>query len=238
MRIFQDALEMIKEVERDLAEMGIEYQSYSVQDQVVANNVGFQTRELVGYSYRLNPVDHDFQKINEMLEYKKDEDFILWARQEATERIHDHHHKNRNPGNAWEYRKKFWQQFIRNGKFAYTYVERWQEQLSYLIDELVRHPTTRQAVMTMYDRHQDLMNWGGIDRVPCSLTYQVMIRGDKVYMIYSQRSCDFVNFFQADVYCTIMLQRYLATILNLDLGPFIHHLNSLHAFKKDMEGVF
>ena len=92
--------------------------------------------------------------------------------------------------------------------------------------------------MTMYDRHQDMMNWRGLDRIPCSLTYQFLIREGKLHCIYSMRSCDFVKFFQSDVFCTAELTRYIASSLEIPVGSLTHFLGSLHAFKKDLEGVF
>ena len=236
MRIYQNALEMIKEVERDLAEMGVRYQSYSVQDKIVKDDHDYETMELSGYAYKLVASEAGFDLLDSMLRYKKDEEFVTWAKAEADERLYPP--VGRNPGKAWRKRGEFWKPFMRNGYFSYTYVERWNEQIGYILKELCDRPTTRQAIMTMYDRHQDMMNWGGLDRVPCSLTYQFLIRGDALHCIYSMRSCDFVNFFQADVYCTAQLQYWLCEQLDLRIGTFTHFIGSLHAFRKDLEGVF
>jgi thymidylate synthase len=233
MRHYYDCLEMIKEVERDLAEMGIEYQSYSVQDQIVENDENYKTKELTGYAYKLFSTDN----LGEMVLHQHDKEYLKWVIAESCERTAPPSNKH-NPGFAWEKRKNFWKQYIRQGKFSYTYVERWNEQLQYILDELTRHPNTRQAIMTMYDRHQDMMNWGGLDRVPCSLTYQFLLRDNKLNLIYSMRSCDFINFFAADVYCSLALMEYIANTLGCGLGVFTHFIGSLHAFKKDMEGVF
>jgi thymidylate synthase len=236
MRIYKDALEMIKEVERDLYEMGINYQSYSVQDQIVKDDPNFLTKEIVGYTYKVMPNERGyFENMYEMANYKKEREYFNWIEAESIERLGG---IAQNPGNAWKNRRKFWEQFIRRGRFSYSYVERWSEQLPYIISELQDSPNSRQVVMTMYDRHQDLMNWGGLDRVPCSLDYHFLRRQGKLYLIYNQRSCDFVNFFQADVYCTMRLQMYIAGIIGDEIGTFIHNINSLHAFAKDLEGVF
>ena len=95
----------------------------------------------------------------------------------------------------------------------------------------------------MYDRHQDIMHWGGTMRVPCSLTYNFLIREGKLTMSYTQRSCDFYQFFQADMFCAIYLMYYVATELqaqgvNVLLGKFTHFIVSLHAFKKDLKEIF
>jgi len=236
MRIYQDALEMIKEVERDLFEMGIRYQSYSVQDKIVENDSDYETIELIGTGYKLVPNEEGvFSNMEKLLEYKKDKYFQRWVYAEAGERLCG---RGSNPGDAWKLRSEIWEPFIRRGRFSYSYAERWREQLSYVTHELAMNPNSRQVIMTMYDRHQDMMNWGGLDRVPCSLSYHFLIRDGRLNLIYNQRSCDFVNFFQADVYITITLQSYVANILGVKTGLFVHNINSLHAFKKDLKGVF
>jgi len=235
MRIFQSAIEMAGEVARDLWEMGIRYQSTTVQDQQVANNPKFQTIELFGYGYTLTLYE-DVQHLIDHFGLNAD-----WVFNEEDERLH----KGLlflplNPGRAWELNKKFWTPFLRDGKFAYSYAERWQEQIDYVINELNIRPNTRQAIMTMYDRHQDMLNWGGRDRVPCSISYQFMIRNDMLHLIYNQRSCDFVKFFGSDVYLTIQLLKHVAKNVGVVPGYFTHFLGSLHAFAGDLEnkGIF
>jgi thymidylate synthase len=90
--------------------------------------------------------------------------------------------------------------------------------------------------MTMYDVHQDMMNWGGRDRVPCSLTYQFIVRDGTLTLVYNQRSCDFIKFFASDVFITCELLSYVAEMLNVKVGRFVHFLGSLHAFAGDLEG--
>ena len=234
MRIFTNPLEMVKEVERDLFEMGTRYQSATVQDQDVADNPDFQTMELTGYAYMLTKFDPDllWRMISQSGQINR-----TWLKTELEERCNGlGGDPPLNPGYAWEFNKEFWGKFIRNGVFSYSYAERYQEQLPYIIRELKAKPNTRQAVMTMYDKHQDMMHWGGRDRVPCSLTYQFLLRDDKLVLIYNQRSCDFVKFFPSDVWLTVGLLLYVAEQIGKEPGQFIHFLGSLHAFAGDLKG--
>jgi len=245
MRIYKDPMEMIKEVERDLFEMGLRYQSKTVQDQDVAEDPDFQTVELFGYSYQLLPPFRGHELL-EMVEYTDGGNkemidrmcFRKWVVNEAQERIHGPvgGSAERNPGEAWQIYDSFWDRFIRDGFFSYSYCERWMEQIPYVIRELFLRPQSRQAMITMYDRHQDMMNWGGRDRVPCSVSYQFAIREDQLFLIYNQRSCDFIKFFAADIFFTIALQEYIAGCLGIECGPFIHFLGSIHAFAGDLKG--
>lgn len=233
MRIFTNPLAMIKEVERDLFEMGTRYQSRTVQDKFVANDPNFQTIELVGYAYSLTlPILET--ELMELLSYTGfSEDRKTWVIVESRERVCE---VSLNPGKAWEHDRTFWEKFLRGGVFSYTYAERFAEQIKYVIHELLDSPNTRQAIITMYDRHQDMMNWGGRDRVPCSISYQFIVREGKLVVIYNQRSCDFLNFFPADIYLTIKLMEHISTQTGLPMGQFIHFLGSLHAFAGDMIG--
>ena len=67
MRVYIKPLEMIKEVERDLFEMGTRYQTATVQDKLVADNPKFQTIELMGYGYCLTQWNEG--TLREMLTY-------------------------------------------------------------------------------------------------------------------------------------------------------------------------
>lgn len=234
MRIFTSAVEMVKEVERDLYEMGTEYQSKTVQDQNVENDPDFMTKELCGYAYMLVKFQRDdlwdmvrmSGKIN-----------IDWLLAEMNERLVGVAKGiPLNPGLAYKQNEDFWGRFLRNGVFSYSYAERFQAQLPYIIRELKEKPNTRQAIMTMYDRHEDMLHWGGRDRVPCSISYQFMLRENKLVLIYNQRSCDFVKFFPSDVWLTIKLLLYVAQNIGKEPGSFIHFLGSLHAFAGDLKG--
>jgi len=233
MRIFTNPVEMVKEVERDLFEMGTRYQSSTVQDQDVADDPDFQTMELCGYAYMLT--EFDSNNMFDMLDHSGKIN-AEWLNYEDQERRYGTTDRPLNPGLAYTFNGEFWEKFIRNGVFSYSYAERFQAQLPYIIRELKAKPNTRQAVMTMYDRHQDMMHWGGRDRVPCSLTYQFMLREDKLVLIYNQRSCDFVKFFPSDVWLTVNLLKHVAREIGKEPGQFIHMLGSLHAFAGDLKG--
>jgi thymidylate synthase len=234
MRIYEDCYEMVREVERDLFEMGITYESETVQDKKLEGKAR-DTMELHGYAYSLKSSERRW----DMVAYMKGN--VPWIKAEIDERTlgscvpDDVGPFNLNPGIAWQVHKKFWQQFLRDGRFSYTYAERLTWQIPYIIQELRRRPNSRHAMMTMYDQHQDLMNWGGRDRVPCSVSYQFLIRERKLYCIYNQRSCDFLKFFAADVAITLGIQLYIARSLSVEVGNFTHFLGSLHAFKTDLE---
>lgn len=228
MRIYQKPLDAAKEVEREMKEMAIENQSYSSQDKIVIDNPDYNTKELIGYAYKIDPgwsrIDLD-----EVLNYF--EIPIDWVYAEFDERLDE---ERPNPGEAWNLRKEVWEPFLHNDRFSYTYAERYWPQLERIIQELEAHPTSRQAVLQMYDYKIDLNNWGGKARVPCSLMYQFLLRQDQLHCVYTMRSCDFFTFFASDMVLTLNLLWWVAEALSVDVGSFTHFIGSLHAYQKEI----
>ena len=237
MRIYNNVKEAVKETERELVEMGIKLHPETMQDKEVGDNLDFETIELQGYGYKITSfhgLEADFRSLKGNWEY---------IQAEMSDRLSN---TLLNPGNAWLTRQDVWEEFVENktGRFAYTYNERFREQLPYLIEELREHPNTRQAVMTMYDRHQDMGNMGGIRRIPCSMYYQMLRRVrqgvEKLDLIYTMRSCDFYTHYLYDICLAMKMQEYIANAVGIEPGHFTHFIGSLHAYAKDYttKGVF
>ena len=226
MRIYDNFLDMLSEVKRDVAELGIRGTSESFQNQ---EGVGreYDMKEILGYSYELTDTtvilgSFSIEEAN-------------WLGEEFGERITN---TPINPGNAWKLRKEVWEPFLNDkNKFDYTYNERIRPQLSIVIDELRRNPHTRQAIITIY-RNQDLNFLGGKRRIPCSLSYQFLLRGNYLNMVYNMRSCDVSTHFKFDVALACMLINHVAIRLQIDPGSLIHNIGSLHIFRKDAKNIF
>ena len=235
MRIYSRFGEAYKETERELIEMGTLIHPETMQDINTKGDDRFLTKELQGYGYIITSP------------FKRDKDFVElggdidYAELEFSERVNANWI---NPGTAWQRRHKVWEGFIREGFFSYTYNERLREQLDKIIKELYLRPNTRQAVVTMYDRHQDMNNIGGSKRIPCSMYYQFLRRErsgkEYVDIIYTMRSCDIYTHMIYDMWFTMKLQEYVANSIGLEPGRFTHFVGSLHAYKRDWEtkGVF
>lgn len=231
MRIYQSCIIAADEIKRELSEMGIRYQTDTVQDQYVGDNPDFETLELLSYSYCIQ----NYNDLENLLSHMKVNE--TWVHAEYEERL-NFELVYKNPGQAWKKNCDFWNKYLRNGKFSYSYPERWQAQIPYVIDELKKFPNTRQAIISMYESTKDINNWGGIDRVPCSLTYQFIKRDGVLHVIYNQRSCDYTLFYASDVYLTIRLMIFIAEQIGAKPGYLYHNLGSLHCFKKYVKGVF
>lgn len=234
MRIFQNCYEAASEISRDLKEMGKEVHLQTMQDKNIENDPRYITSELLCYCYMItNPKDKDI-----LLKYfKGDENFeraIQWANAEFLERIG---RQKLNPGEAWKIREDVWKEFIHEGKMAYTYSERIGDQVQKVIEEFKKHPSSRQGVISMWDRQEDIEKIGK-DRVPCTMFYQVIQRDGKLHMIYAIRSNDLYEHWCYDVWLAIELQKYIAKELNLEVGNFYQFITSLHSYAYHQVGVF
>lgn len=257
MRIFSKPQEAIREIERDLFEMGIDVHPQSMQNKDVANDDDYKTKEISAYGYKLTNYEHNVEDENEVLHYILKEDAIDTANYIEKEHTERWCNEMLNPGTSWEQRKSTWEQFLieteidKNKRFHYTYSERFACQIHRIVRELIDKPDTRQAIMTIHSNintynqgagvnivepSQDYRFMGGKGRIPCSLHYQFMIREGRLNMIYVMRSCDFLTHFPVDMMLALRAQTKMAKHLSLEVGEFTHFCGSLHAYKKDMVG--
>jgi thymidylate synthase len=108
--------------------------------------------------------------------------------------------------------------------------------IRYLIEELREHPNSRQLYLPVWWPNDETRR--GKRRVPCSLGYQFMNRQGVLHITYMMRSCDFVTHYANDVALAVMLQAYVAKMSKNKVGTFNHFVGSLHAYRKDLDGVF
>lgn len=246
MRIFDNCKEMYSDVKRDLHEMGTIVHPETMQDIDVKDNPDFRTLELSPATFMiLNGDDRDewLLSLGGNLE---------WCKADFHERVHSpiyHSCPGPNPGQAWELRRETWAPFIHDGRFAYTYGERFGAQseindspktaLQRVVEQLSMNTGTRQAVLPIFDGYRDLPNLGGKKRVPCSLHYQFMRRRGVLDMIYVMRSTDFHTHFMYDTWMALNMRDFVAGLLGIEPGRYIYFTASLHIYAKDAEeGVF
>lgn len=240
MRIYANLVEMYSEEKRNLAEMGVRVHPQTYQDQDVRDRPEFETVELSPAVFTVLEPGLDLVA---WLRDRVGEAGLAWAYAESEHRwsaIDDDVENDLNPGPAWPLRASVWREFLHDGKFAYTYAERFAigGALRRIVDELIRNPDTRQAVLPVFQGAYDLPNLGGIARIPCSLQYQFLRRRGVLDVIYSMRSSDFVTHFPYDLFFAIDLQHRIATKVGIAVGRLTFFSGSLHAYKKDFGDVF
>lgn len=243
MRIYTNAQEMVEEVKRDLAEMGIVVRPATMQDKYVKGNPDYETKELQNYSYcLLNAKSQDIPGVTQP-----------WADAEFEERVTDPWERDWegkrtlfqtpefiNPGEAWKLREEVWSEYMHDGKLAYTYNELlWNnDQLTKIMNRLRKDPDSRQLWISLWNPDKDPDFLGGVSRVPCSLGYGLQVRDGKLNLHYVMRSCDFVTHFRNDVYLAIKFLEWVAEKTGYPVGDFTHTMFSCHVYNKDIQGVF
>jgi hypothetical protein len=106
-----------------------------------------------------------------------------------------------------------------------------------VIDLLEREPFTRQAFLPIWFPEDT----GTVhnERVPCTIGYHFIRRGDYFHVVYFIRSCDFIRHFRDDLYMACrklfwalesLKERDPAKWKNVVPGYFSMHITSLHCF--------
>lgn len=230
MRIFKNCFEAASELKREVKEMGSEVHLQTMQDKDIEGDPDYFTKELLGYSYMIaEPADKDT-----MLEVFGKLEGKPWAEQEFKDRISE---EFLNPGNAWELRKEVWEEFLHDGKFAYAYSERIGLQVKLVIEELKKHPASRQGIIGIWNPMIDVARLGK-ERVPCSMFYQVIIRNGKLNMVYVTRSNDVYEHWPYDIWLAIRLQEHIADQLGMEIGKFYQFITSFHTYNYKQREVF
>lgn len=113
--------------------------------------------------------------------------------------------------------------------------------LSTLLGVLKAEPFTRQAFIPIWFPEDGEAALAG-SRVPCTLGYHFIRRGDSMHINYYIRSCDFIRHFRDDIYLACRLLYYIIQVLKsndytkwatVQPGIFTMHITSLHIFSKE-----
>lgn len=237
MRVFRDCNEMIREIDRELKVSGITVPVKHYQNKRLEGDQQ-NTKELVGVSFTISK---PLQRRDEMLQFLFKDDWKKIKNYCIQE------HKDRtcgwplNPGNSYKIRQDLWQKFMVKDetKFDYTYSERLHWQLNKIVDALKEDKHSRQAILQIFQAGIDIERFGGDTRIPCSLDYQVMIRNNRLYIIYHMRSNDYFAHFPIDIWLasemiSYFVKRLKGTYKDLKTGSLIYFAGSLHAYQWDL----
>jgi thymidylate synthase len=253
LRIYTEPVEAFEEIKRDLKEMGIKVYPKTMQDKKIEGNEEYATMELQNYSYSILNADSKLvpevsqpwaeaefeERIQPRRDFSSDAccKCPIWGREEESP---ENCLIAINPGKAYQLRPEVWEEFLHNGRFAYTYNERLQfkDQLRKIIDHIKVDPDSRQLWLSIWNPSIDVDNIGGSQRVPCSLGYGFQVRNGKLNLHYVMRSADFATHFKNDVYLAMRMMEYVSQQTGYPVGDFVHTIFSLHIYLKDVQDVF
>lgn len=103
------------------------------------------------------------------------------------------------------------------------------DQVENVVSLLERRPTSRRAVIQLYDaadiasEHRE---------IPCTCTLQFAVRDGRLDMLTQMRSNDAYLGLPHDVFAFTMLQEIIAVTLGVRLGTYKHSVGSLHLYDR------
>ena len=105
------------------------------------------------------------------------------------------------------------------------------DQLTYVIQKLRTDPSTRQAVISLWNPVQDIVS--GYKDYPCSNHIVFSIRNGKLDCTLTMRSNDIIFGMSAiNIYEFTAMQEMIAHEIRVPMGKYYHFTNSLHAYEK------
>lgn len=118
------------------------------------------------------------------------------------------------------------------GKYDGAYGPRMIKQFKFVIDLLKKDKDSRQAIINIYNFHDDQHD--SLD-IPCTQNLHFLVRDGKLNLIVQMRSNDLMWGTPYDVSQFTFLQECFAKILGLQNGTYTHIANSLHIYDRDIE---
>ena len=118
---------------------------------------------------------------------------------------------------------------VAKGNWAYTYHQRYADQISFVVEELRRSPSSRRAVMLVRDKEADMNS----SDPACLQHIQYFIRQDRLDCCVLFRSNDACKAAYMNAFALICLQKRIAEQLGVRIGTYTHRANSFHCYEKD-----
>ena len=206
--------------------------------------------ELLGHSLRFMIPETEEELIHEVRPN------LPWAKEHFDERVGGQP-LNPPPSHVkWPFAQKNNEQFGGMEKFSHTYPERiWPKYASDepnslmkgirfdygdfddVVDLMHREPYTRQAFLPIWFPEDTGSAHG--ERVPCTIGYHFIRRGDHMHVVYYIRSCDYIRHFRDDIYLACRKLFWIIDKLKerdpekwkgVKPGYFAMHIVSLHCF--------
>ncbi|WP_347988075.1 thymidylate synthase [Methylomonas sp. AM2-LC] len=121
---------------------------------------------------------------------------------------------------------------VRSGYGERLFGHNGNNQIQNIITLLRKKPTTRQAVIQLFDASDLSINFKSI---PCTCTLQFIIRDNKLNLMANMRSNDAFIGLPHDVFTFTMLQEIIARSIGIDIGIYKHSVCSLHLYEDNHE---
>lgn len=117
---------------------------------------------------------------------------------------------------------------VERGNWEYTYHQRMEKQIPWIVDELRRNPDSRRAVVSI--RSEEDMHTGS---PACLQNIHFLIREGALHCKVLFRSNDATKATYMNAFALIMLQKRIADTLGVGVGTYTHRANSFHVYERD-----
>ena len=119
---------------------------------------------------------------------------------------------------------------VRGGYGPRLFNQRGHDQVAGVLRLLRERPTTKRAVVQIFDAEDTADSHL---EVPCTTTFQFVIRDELLHMIVTMRSNDAFKGLPHDVFCFTMLQEIVARSLGREVGTYRQFTGSMHLYEGD-----
>ena len=143
-----------------------------------------------------------------------------------------------NPGHIIKYSKLYPVWIEKDGKFNYTYGERFLNygtipfnQFQTCIGLLRKHPTTRKACINTWAPNWDLFS----NYVPCNVFFQLRIVDEKLQWTTVVRSLDVLRGLTENLFMFTIWQEYASSLLKVPVGEYITCAINPHLYMDQIE---
>jgi len=119
---------------------------------------------------------------------------------------------------------------VEKGNWDYTYHQRMEKQIPWVIEELKRNNESRRAVVTIRTEHDSQT-----DAPACLQHIQYFIRGGALHCKLLFRSNDSTKAAFMNAFGLIQLQKRIAEAIGIPIGTYTHRANSFHVYERDYE---
>lgn len=186
---------------------------------------GIATRELIGYQFKLTDPSNNLpvntnRKLNAKIAYAEGLQLVAGRSfPELMVKIAPNFKAFTN-GGTW---------------FHGAYGPRIRTQIGRAIAQLQADPSSRQALVTIWDPAYD--GYTGVNDTPCTVALQFFIRDNRLEMVTTMRSNDVWWGTPYDVFQFTFLQIHVAHSLGVKLGTYTHQAGSFHIYERDIEAA-
>jgi thymidylate synthase len=107
-----------------------------------------------------------------------------------------------------------------------------KNQFTDIINKLKEDSDSRQCIVNIFEHYKDFVP---TKDVPCTVTFQFLVRDNRLNMVTYMRSNDAYYGFPNDIFNFTMIQEMIATALDIDVGIYQHFAGSLHIYDTEFD---